>query len=736
MPVRRRASVLGLVAAAVALGPFGAPAARAQVPDCARAVVVTVTGITWADVARLRPPEILAAVADGAVGSMSVRTVGSHTSFASGFATIGAGNRLEGGRTTGGPADVESGADLFRTVEVGGLAELELLAEEDRYGAVPGALGGALRAASRSVPIAIGNADPGRPPPAPAGFGRWSLLAAMDDRGIVERAATGPELLIEDPAAPFGVRTDPRRIGAAVDSALGRCGATVVIDPGDLARAERLRAIQGSPASEELSSALAAADALIGRVRTALSGDDLLLIVSPTSPMWDRSTHFGIAVAVGPDIAPGRSLASASTRRAGIVTLPDIAPTILDHFGVARPATMQGRPMYDVDASTSDRIGAAIELDREAVFVDRVRTPVVTSFVVLQVVVYLLTIWLLARRERRGSRPAPNRWLERSPELVALALIAFPVTTYLAGVVSAHDLGFVWFPALLGALDLAIVAATVALVPRPLDRLLVVTALTTLVIVIDLMTGSRLQLNTVFSYSPLVAGRFAGLGNIGFSVLAITTLIAGALIAHRWSGSRMALGSIALLFLVVVVVDGAPQYGSDVGGILALVPGLGITWFLLAGRRPNVKLAAASVVAALAFLAAFLVVDLRGPVGDRTHLARLYEDVRSGGWSVFGDAIVRKVRTNLRVFRSTIWTYLVPPLVGAMAWLLLRPRGRWKVVASAYPRLHAGLVGALVLAALGFAVNDSGIVIPAVILSYLVPMAVVMHTSLELGTER
>jgi hypothetical protein len=60
-----------------------------------------------------------------------------------------------------------------------------------------------------------------------------------------------------------------------------------------------------------------------------------------------------------------------------------------------------------------------------------------------------------------------------------------------------------------------------------------------------------------------------------------------------------------------------------------------------------------------------------------------------------------------------------------------RPRGRWEAIAKAYPRLRAGLVGGLVLAVLGFVVNDSGIVIPAVVLSFLVPLAVLTHLKID-----
>ena len=63
--------------------------------------------------------------------------------------------------------------------------------------------------------------------------------------------------------------------------------------------------------------------------------------------------------------------------------------------------------------------------------------------------------------------------------------------------------------------------------------------------------------------------------------------------------------------------------------------------------------------------------------------------------------------------------------------LLRRPRGRWNRLAHALPYLRAALAGGLLLAVLGFAVNDSGIVIPAVVLSFLVPLTLLVHLLLD-----
>ena len=698
----RTAIVVPVVAVMLAPVP-----ARAQ-EACTRAVVFTTPGVSWELVADVRPPNLMSVIADGATASLSVRTNSSRTSYASGYATIGAGTRMEGGVTTGGLVG-PVGSGFQSDVEAAGLAELSEIAAEDGYDAVPGALATALG----EIPsIAIGNAELSSEPVLSQGFERWTVLAAMDEVGVVDRAAVGTDLM------------DPDALESAVDEALEEGCALTVIDQGDLIRAE-LRAGADGPTEAERSEALLAADALLGRVLEALSEDDLLVVVSPTSPMHGP-VRFGIAVARGPGFPAGDLLASASTRREGIVTLPDIAPTILEHFGRERHPAMLGRPFFSVTADR-DRIGMAVEDDAEAVFIDRVRTPVTTTFVVVQVGVYVLIAWLLFRRERRPVGEGSTRWLETG----ALAVVAFPACTYLAGFVSQHTLGPWGLGALLVGLDVVLLAIVSRMFVRPLDRLLALTAGTCALLVIDVVTGAALQVNTVFSYSPLVAGRFAGFGNTAFAVLGAAAIVTGSLLVQRDGGSRRSMLTTIALFVVVIVVDGGPAWGSDVGGVLAFVPAFAVTLLLLAGRRPTLRVLGVLAIAAVMAVGAFLAFDLSRSPDERTHLARLFEDVRTRGWGAFSDTIGRKISTNLRVFTSTIWTYFVPPALAFMAWLLLRPRNRWERLAHEYPTLRAGLIGGLVLCLLGFAVNDSGIVVPAMVLSYLVPVALLAHLLLE-----
>ena len=714
-----RAKTVGLVALLALVG-IAAPA-HAQT-DCSRVVVFTLPGVTWQTVADNAPDEILAAMDAGASGSLSVRTNSSRTSYGSGFATIGAGTRLDGGSTTGGPTDPGPPPEgtLFETdIAVAGLVEIGELADRAGYDAVPGALVGALGGIETT---AIGNAEAAVPPSPVRGYERWPLLAAMDPGGVVARAATHSGLV--EPAGEEAAVTAGIIEQAAREALNAPCG-VVIVDHGDLIRAEQLTLAGATTVAAGRATALESADALLGEITDSLDAErDLLLVVSPTSPLEADEAHFGVAIAVGPGFEPGSSLSSATTRLTGVVTLPDIAPTILAHQGIARPPSMLGRSFRAVDGP-QDRIAAALELDRESTFVDGIRTKIWTGYVILQLVVYGAIGYRLWRRRR----VAPDKTTVL--QAAALGLLCLPVSTFLLGGVSGHTLGDAGYVLALLAIDAALTGLVWFGLRHPIDRVLAITAVTTGVLLADLVLGSRLQLNTVFSYSPIVAGRFTGIGNIAFAILGSAAILSAALAVRRIASRTAGLTVAAALFLVTVVVDGAPAFGSDVGGVLALVPSLGFTWILLWGRRIGWRAVVVALGGTAIALGVFVWWDLSLPEGSRTHLGRFYEDVTQRGPDIFFETIGRKLRANFRVFTSTIWTYLVPPLLFFVGWLLWRPAGRWKLVAQRYPAVRAGILGGLILAALGFAVNDSGIVVPAMVLSMLVPAALIVHLMIE-----
>lgn len=713
-----------------AIGTLFAEPAAASKTVCSRVVVFTLPGVTWEEISRVEPPALMSVVEDGAAGSMSVRTISSRTSYASGFATLGAGSRVDAGRFSGAPAREDAALmdeELFSDgVAIAGLSQLLFDAREAGYDAVPGALADALG----DVPItAVGNSDTGMPPEAPFGFGRWVLLGAMNSDGVVAGSAAGSRLLVRDDSAPWGLRTDPEQAEAAIDRALADdCGVTFV-DPGDLARVDELQIARSTPMPDERATALMAADALLAEVVARLDHErDLLMVLSPTSPWLEEEAHLGVAAMWGQGVEAGSSLQSASTRRSGIVTLPDVAPAVLEHLGLPAHPAMNGRPIFVVPGG-DNLVEEAIALDRESIFVENMKTPITAGFVLVQVLIYAFAAGLIARRARTEEREFGRA--ARPIEFAMLCIVVFPISTYLVGTIDQHTIGSPLIYAVLLGITLFLAMAIYLVFGSPLQRLLAACALTLLVMFADLVAGAGLQLNTVLGYSPVVAGRFAGLGNIAFAVMGIAGLITGALVAHRRRSAGRGLAIAAAVFVAIVVFDGAPQLGSDVGGVLALVPSLGLTFLLLSGRKVNLKIAALGVLAGVVAVGAFLALDLSRSPDERTHLARLYEDVRDRGFGVMTDTIERKMSANVRLFKTSLWTYFVPPALIAIALLMRRPRDLWERLDRSHPQVRAGLIGGLVLAGLGFAVNDSGIVIPAVVLSFLVPLAIMVHLEVD-----
>jgi hypothetical protein len=245
----------------------------------------------------------------------------------------------------------------------------------------------------------------------------------------------------------------------------------------------------------------------------------------------------------------------------------------------------------------------------------------------------------------------------------------------------------------------------------------------------DIVTGGRLQLDTTLGYSPIVAGRFQGFGNLAFAVLVAAAIV---LAAGIWSfGPRRGaprdpwwLFAVAILG-VTVVADGWPAFGSDVGGVLASVPAFAVLAIMLGGWRVTARRAMAIGASAAFAVAAFAVVDLLRPADQRTHLGRFVAGIGDG---TAASEVRRKLEANWHLLTASVASLLVPILVVGFVILISRRRGALARVQRSEPGLRAGLVSAVIAAVLGFAFNDSGVAIPAMMIGIVVPwmLAVVM----------
>ena len=449
----------------------------------------------------------------------------------------------------------------------------------------------------------------------------------------------------------------------------------------------------GGPAgSRARSSAAAAVDALVARVDLVRPAGSTLLVVGVSEAPGDKAAHLHVALAVGPRFHRG-ALISASTRRAPYVQLVDVAPTVLSLVGLDTPAAMIGEPWRP----TGSPPGLAALVD-EGSRSDGQRTATVPFFVVL--VGMQLAVAGLALLKRR--------W--RVVELAALAGTTAVGASYLANLVPWWRAGSPLL-ALLGvtATITAGLTALTLLGRGLLARAGIACGLVAGVLVVDLLTGAHLQMASVAGYSPVVAGRFAGIGNVAFGVLAAAALLAAA-------STRSA--TLAALSVLVVVVDGAPMWGSDVGGVLALVPAYALLVLLLADRTVNVARLATAAAVGVLVVAAFGVVDHARAADQQTHLGRFVGQVLDG---TAGGVIRRKAEANLSLLFHSPVTALLPVVVAVLLLLLLRPPESLRRTFELSPSWRAGLLAVLTASGLGFALNDSGAAVPALAIVVALP---------------
>jgi hypothetical protein len=364
-------------------------------------------------------------------------------------------------------------------------------------------------------------------------------------------------------------------------------------------------------------------------------------------------------------VYPGNGVLRGTTRRDGLVTVADV--------------TAYATGERDLATSAGGR--ADVErLDRQLRLQRTYHGFWATGLIALPMLLY---IWLVFGRRRAG----------RVERRIALVLAAYPVAGFLSSLWPWWRASVPWLAA-----TAAVAAATAlaCLAGVGAGRLLNappeagVAAVTAAVLTADLLTGGHLQQTGVASYSALAGGRFYGLGNVGFAVLATAAVVALDAASRRY-GPRVWL---ALVPLIAVVA----WLGADFGGAVTLTAVL-VVALATRARRTAVVLGTAGGLAVAMGVAA-----LDYARESPTHLGRFVGEVLHGGWT---DTVSRKAAAAAH----TVLTWYPLLVVGSavMAYALLR-------------RCPRRIRPYVVLLVLGSLVNDSGLVVAAAGLAVAVPL--------------
>jgi hypothetical protein len=694
------------------------PAPTTSPNATSRVVFLGIAGLSWPDITAEGTPALYEMAGSDAAGSLTVRTTRSRTCVVDGWLSVSSGRRAtdvidsdgdgqddrfcrqppEPAPAQEGPGAVVPGWDLLLEQQ-----------DENSYNAEIGLLGDRLAEAGVCA-TAVG---PG------------AALALADSTGRVTAYHPVP--------------------GQFDGGLLGQCPITVV-DLGGLPnpapRGSDEATVQA--ALETRQQVAAGIDRLVAQIAEQLPPDTALMIAGladgvatpvplPEDPTPVPPAGLRAALASGP-LADGGSfgprwLTSSSTLWQGLVQVTDVAPTLLAYAGVDDPAQgSAGRPWRaagEHPGSSAETVSELIGVDRAAAIYRDQSAPFFHVLGGVLILVFALAV--VALRQQWTARPA----ILRVVQTVAVLAAAAPVATYLANITRwwryDEPNTVLWTSIVLIAIALAVVALAGPWRRRAYGPPGVVAGVTATVLAADVASGSTLQQSSLLGLSPLVAGRFYGFGNIPFAIFVVASLVAAAALG-QWlldtgRSRRFAATAVAVVGMVAVVIDGAPQAGADVGGILAAIPGFAVLVLGTLGARVTVAKVVLAGVGAMVLFGLFAFLDWLRPAGSRTHFGSFFADVLSGDALT---VIVRKAEASIGTLSIwPIYGWLVPLATVLILWLT-RPDGEEAVTRTvAHWSVFRYLVwAALLTAAAGFAANDSGIIVPALLLTVGIPLGV------------
>jgi hypothetical protein len=431
--------------------------------------------------------------------------------------------------------------------------------------------------------------------------------------------------------------------------------------------------------------------AMAGRLARGAGPRGLVIVIATPTGIDDEPIPIGIA---------GRGfdgdLTSDTTRTNGYVTSTDIAPTILDHFGLAVPDAMIGQPIRSegsVDPGAIEARGA-----RMAVVSSR-RAPVI-GWSLLAWVLALGLVVLLARR----LAPVAVR-------LVGLSVIYLPVMLLVGAAIEPAR-----YPEMLLVMFGAPLLAVLTLAPlRDYRALAVAAAITVAAYALDAIAGSPLSALSLLGPNPGLGVRFYGIGNELEALLSVL-VVGGIGAALAGFAPRLSPERCAVVFLVVGLVCAgifaSGQFGADVGAAIDFPIGVTVAALVVTGgRRRWIFLV---ILIPLVVIALLALADLL--TGANSHFTRSVLD--AGGLHSLGDTAQRRLEQTARSFVRPVLLVALPVVAIGVLVAVLRRATLAAWVRDA-PAMRAALIGAVVATVVATIANDSGALLLEIGAAYL-----------------
>jgi len=671
-----------------------------------KVVMIVVNEVNFDDLKGM--PTVRKLIEGGAIGLMNNRTSTRSNTYKA-YTTIGAGVRAEASADTTNFTTInkEIKSTYQRrtgyTLPDSGIVNIDIakLIKQNNageYGAVPGALGQALREVGMKTAV-IGNSD------IPDTSISLGAAIAMDNKGYVDYGNIGKEILTKNDSYPFGIKTDYIQLEESFKD-FYQNATLVVIDLGDIGRLERYKDNMSDLQYEKTKNIiLMDMDKSISSILDIIDLDRTrVMIVTPYPSSKDlvEGRRLSPVLVYGSGISRGL-LYSDTTRRNGIVGNIDISASVLQYLGVDS-GHLQGRPFHYI--SKEDNFNTLMNLENQVVNTSINRSPVLSAFALYEIIVSIFALVILL---------IDDKYKKMVPGFKAILLSTMIVPFILLIVPLFQPLNLFLTYTIIISITGTIAFLINKFCEKKLDAVIIVSGATTLTILADLLNNSSLMKTSLLGYDPIIGARYYGLGNEYMGIFIAAALVFACALLDRF---KINIKWIMVFFLLAIIVIGFPKLGANVGGTITAV--VAFTFTLLRLYKIKIKLKQFAMIGMMVFGVVFIMafIDIKLTNGQ-SHLAGAVNQMFEVGPEAIFLIIERKLAMNLRLIGVTIWSRVLLTAIIIMAIMFYRPVKLIERLVKLYPNLSIGWSGIVAACIVGFAVNDSGIVVAATSVIFL-----------------
>ncbi|WP_122638229.1 hypothetical protein [Romboutsia sp. Marseille-P6047] len=581
-------------------------------------------------------------------------------------------------------------------------------AENGEYGAVLGSLGQTLSENNLKTAL-IGNSDT---------IENENLvrnrnlgLVAMDQYGRID-AGNIDNINIEDLSMPYGIRTDYNKLLEETKNQYKESDA-IFVDIGDTYRLDKYRLnLNEATYSATKSKILNYIDEYLKEVFSIVNENDTIYIVSAFPSDIDYSNRRRLSPIIKLSNEGKGLLASATTRRDGIVANLDIGVDILNEFGLENE-DMVGKSFTTIDKD--DNTTYLLDEYEKIVSISNIRSTIINTFVGVVSVSWVIAMFAVLFRNYIPNKEKVFKVLK---EFIKLGFI-LPLAFLVVGIFNFKTQV---------SISLGITGTTILL--YILGRILFkddikhmgfFAGITILAISMDCVFGTYLMKNSIMSYDAIIGARYYGMGNeyqgiaIGSAIFALAVLL-----QYRKIPKWLA----AVASVLTLLTTASPSMGANVGAAISECVAYLVFLLIIFDVKLDFKKVFLILLAAAGVVFAFAAFDIIS--GSESHLSGFVKQILANGPITIIQTFSRKIQMNLKLAKTTVWVNILLVGVAIVGIMIFRPSKHFRNLANKYKYIFDSFIATLVGCFITLLVNDSGIVAAATACIYiLIPLIII-----------